>query len=321
MMKEQDILASVARQIKDPTVLHDDAYFDSDTRQIYTTDMLIEGVHFSLDYFLPEDLGWKAAAVNISDIAGMGGELKFLMISLGLPQGCSQEFIKGFYHGIHLALDAFGGQVIGGDTVRAEKLTLNITAIGELPIGHSLGQRSGAKAGDLIVTTGYPALSYVGLQLLSKKAEGLTGDFTESKERHRRPRPRIEAGLALSKTYERYSLMDTSDGLADATLKIGKASQIRMELIENQIPCHPELLSFLSKSVSKAELRQAMLYGGEDFELLATIPDSGDAIPKGFSVVGKVKALEGGELAGAFLLDDSGRVIEALSLEKTYQHF
>ncbi len=329
-MKEQDILACIARQVAEPSVLNDDAYFDSATNQIYTTDMLVEGVHFSLDYFSAEDLGWKAAAVNISDIAAMGGELRFLTIALGLPQNLpsqyfsmgATDFIKGFYQGIQQALAVFGGKIIGGDTVSARDLTLNITAVGQLPVGHTLGRRDGARVGDLMITSGYSGLSEVGLRVLSRTVEDLGNEnkFRESRQRHLRPMPRMKEGLFLSKNYERYGLMDTSDGLADGALKIAEASQVRLEIVDNQLPVSPELKAFKAILEPPADaglktLKDMMLYGGEDFELLATIPD-GD-IPDGFTCIGKVA--EG--RPGAFLVDDNGRVLEELASEKTYQHF
>ncbi len=311
-MKETDILTCIAGQVTDPLALEDDAYYDSTTCEILTTDMLVEGTHFSRTYCSPEDLGWKVAAVNISDVAAMGGRLKYVLVSLGLPENIEKSFVQAFYQGMRQILDAFDGRVVGGDTVRARDLTLNLVAIGELPKGHTLGRRRNAQVGDLIVTTGYSGLSAVGMQALANQWEG----FETCKQRHRRPIPQLKVGLMLSQDYNRYSLMDTSDGLADAALKIALASQVRLAITESCLPVHPELRTYGEQQGVDA-LKRLILYGGEDFELLATLPGSVHSLPDSLTCIGRVT--EG--KPGAWLVDESGCSLEAMDPQRTYQHF
>jgi thiamine-monophosphate kinase len=311
-LSERSILQTLSTLLPRPDVLEDDAFYDPETREIFTTDLLIEDHHFSMAYCSPEDIGWKAAAVNLSDIAAMGGEPRYLLISLGLPSSASITFVEGFYSGVQQLLRQAGGQVVGGDTVSAPCVVVNITAVGYLPPGSALGCRNQAHPGDLIITTGPAGLSCVGLSALQSGQS----EYPQCQLAHKRPIPRLEAGKLLARTYERYALMDSSDGLADAVLQMAMKRGVHFVLEQEKLPLHPELLAF-SQATASAPW-STVLYGGEDFELVATVPEWNPALEGYFTAIGRVEATAP---TGATLRAPDGRIVEELSFEKTYQHF
>jgi thiamin-phosphate kinase len=316
LSKELAIIDLIAQLTGQTKPLADDAFWDAACRRIYTTDMLVEGRHFDMAYFSPQDLGWKAAAVNISDIAAMGGQLQYLLISLGLPESIGLDWIQALYQGFGEACQRFGGQIAGGDTVGSDRLTLNVTAIGDCPIGHTPGHRYAAQAGDYIIATGFHGLSHIGLLALQA---GIPG-YERCKAVHLRPMPRVEAGLLLSGSYNRFALMDSSDGLADALLKLAQASEKTLVVNASAIPIHAELDQYAQVHHWSVPQRwQAILYGGEDFELVGTVPYLSEELLKQFHVLGRVEDAQGPP--GAFLkLEESGETLP-LSLHNTYQHF
>jgi thiamine-monophosphate kinase len=316
MSKELAIIDLIARQTGQATALADDAFWDPDCRRIYTTDMLVAGRHFDMAYFSPQDLGWKAAAVNISDIAAMGGRLKYLLVSLGLPDSIDLDWIHALYEGFGEACQRFGGQVAGGDTVGSDQLVLNVTAVGECPVGHTPGHRFSAQNGDYIIATGFHGLSHAGLLALRHQLPG----YEVCKQAHLRPLPRVEAGLMLSRKFARYALMDSSDGLADALLKLAQASGKTLVTEQSAIPIHPELLAFANaQGWDEAALWKAILYGGEDFELVGTVPEVDEEILQHFHVLGQVQDAQGSP--GAVQKAAASGELLSLSLESAYQHF
>lgn len=313
MSRELDIIQCISQLANQPEDLADDAYWDAELRQIVTTDMLVEGHHFSLDYFSPEDLGWKAAAVNISDIAGMGGVPTSLLISLGLPQHINVSWIQDFYKGLLAACEQYGARLVGGDTVSSEHLILNVTALGHCPIDSTVGRRPQAQAGDWVIATGYHGLSRVGLEALQTKSTL----YPASSSAHLRPQPRITEGLLLSKRFSRYALMDSSDGLADALIKIANASQKTVVANSAKIPLHPEVKGYAqAKGFNPLDVA---LYGGEDFQLVATVPELPPDLLAHFHVIGRVE--EATETPNALLEIPGQPERVPLDIEKTYQHF
>lgn len=318
MLKESTILNTIAGLLPNHQILSDDAYLDETSGFIFTTDMLVESRHFSLDYFSPQDVGWKACAVNLSDIAAQGGLPRFLLISLGLPDTIEMSFIEGFYRGFQELLGKTGGIIAGGDTVgtaQSNLLVVNVTAIGQMIPGMTPGRRQTAQPGDLLITTGPSGLSAVGLQALQQSEPG----FEACKLAHRRPIPRLLEGQILSQHYRRYGLMDTSDGLADAVLKMARESQVKIEISASALTIHPEVSLYAQKH--DLETTSLMLYGGEDFELIASVPSSNGELPptvaKHFKIIGRVDSGP----AEATLVDTQGKTLETLTLDKTYQHF
>lgn len=315
MSKELAIINLISQLTGQPEALADDAFWDADNRLIYTTDMLVENRHFNTDYFSPEALGWKAAAVNISDIAAMGGQLKYLLISLGLPDSIGLDWIQAFYKGLLSACQRFGGHIAGGDTVSSDQITINVTAVGVCPPGHTVGRRYNAQAGDYVIATGFHGLSQLGLMALQQNLPNLEA----CKAAHLHPMPKIEAGLMLSAKYERYALMDSSDGLADALIKIAQASGKTLRVNQDAIPVHSELAAYWQTANNPQALWQSILYGGEDFELVATVPQVDAEVLAHFHVLGRVE--EAPQEPGAWLLESTSGKQQALSLSQAYQHF
>ncbi len=325
MSRELAIIELIAQMTGQRQPLSDDAFWDVTTRQIYTTDMLVAGRHFDLAYFSPQDLGWKAAAVNISDLAAMGGTLRYLLISLGLPSTPELDlnWIRGLYEGFGEACQRFGGQIAGGDTVGSDQLVINVTAVGSCPVGHTPGHRYAAQPGDYIIATGFHGLSAVGLQTL-RSGGAEQASYPASRAAHLRPMPRVEVGFLLSRRFERYALMDSSDGLADALLKIAQASGQRLVVNEASLPVHPEVQAYVqAQGGEHTLLRNTILYGGEDFELVGTVPEVDDALLQSVHVLGRVEAANGSP--GAWLnTAESASASESLiplSMAQTYQHF
>jgi thiamine-monophosphate kinase len=315
-----DLITGISGQTE---AMEDDAYWDEATRSIYTTDMLVENRHFSLDYFTPRDLGWKAAAVNISDLAGMGAQLKCLLISLGLPNALELDFVAELYQGFQDACQAFDGFIAGGDTVSSPVLTLNVTAIGECPEGTSPGRRFQAQPGDWVIASGFHGLSKVGLEALQNHWPA----FHTSKAAHLKPMPRIAAGQVLARKFKRYALMDSSDGLADALIKIALSSQQQLVVEHRKLAIHPEVMAYaqqLTAGQPPLSLEQkaldTVLYGGEDFELVATVPEVDADLLAHFHVIGRVQA-PGSAPPNAYLQHQEQEALQPLSLQKTYQHF
>lgn len=315
MSKELQIIDLIAQLTGQTDALSDDAFWEPETRLIYTTDMLVENRHFKTAYFSPQDLGWKAAAVNISDIAAMGGKPRHLLISLGLPEALGLDWVRTFYAGLIEACQQFDCRIVGGDTVSHELITLNVTAVGVCPENHTVGLRANAEAGDYIIATGYHGLSATGLRALQQGSPG----FPACKAAHLRPIPRVEAGLMLSRKFGRYALMDSSDGLADALIKIAQASGKRLLARQADIPVHPELLAG-GQDADPQALWQSILYGGEDFELVATVPQVDDEVLTHFTVIGRVEEATD-EQPNAWLEPVQGGQPQLLTLNRTYQHF
>ena len=315
--------------------LGDDAAWNPETRTVTSTDLLVEGQHFDTQYFSLSDIGWKAMVVNYSDIAAMGAYPESALVSIGLPKTATKEEIDALYDGIIEALKIFGGQVIGGDTVGAPCWIINVCMSGKLKPQDAPGFRSGAQAGDIIASTGFHGLSALGLwayQTLGKtEAESR---FPIATARHRRPNPQLKAGQLLSQlagdqTLKHYALMDSSDGLADAVLQICDKStdkSLAGTLEESQLPVHPELIT-AKEAFPELSVIDLILYGGEDFELVATFPEAIyqnakeqdtkeiDPLWKLFQPIGKIKT---GVHSALLRTDGSASPLECAQV---YQHF
>ncbi|OGP74022.1 MAG: thiamine-phosphate kinase [Deltaproteobacteria bacterium RBG_16_49_23] len=232
---------------------------------LITTDILIEDIHFERSWTDPFRLGKKALAVNLSDIAAMGGIPKYFLISIGLPKHLSFSFISLFYRGLKDAARRFGVDLIGGDTSLSRKIIINICLIGEGKKGNLLF-RNGAKIGDDLYVSGTLGDAALGLKVLQdkrlrKKPKGLV-------ERHLSPVPRIELGQALAGKRFASAMIDVSDGLLSDTLHIIEESKVGARIWEDRIPLSGPYRRWVS-TYSKDPYRIA-LSGGEDYELLFT---------------------------------------------------
>jgi thiamine-monophosphate kinase len=208
---------------------------------LFTTDMLVQDVHFSLR-MSPASVGHKALACNLSDIAAMGGEPVFAVVSLGVPGNISASYVKGLYAGMWAVARAFGVSIVGGDTVRSDKVVVNIALLGEVE-KRKLIRRQGARTGDWIFVSG-----------------PLGGSFKSG--RHLKFTPRVKEARFLVGKFKPSAMMDLSDGLAGDLAHILKASCVGALIEEKLIPRHRGV------SVDRA------LTDGEDFELLFTMPSA-----------------------------------------------
>jgi len=223
---------------------------------LFTTDMLIEGRHFQRHTHRPRDLGWKALARGLSDIAAMGGEPRFCLVSLALPAWADQRFVDGFYRGLLRLAREHDTALAGGDLARSDILFCDIVVCGAVPRGRAL-LRGGAKAGDAIYVSGSLGGSSLGLALGRGPAW----------RRNLRPEPRLALGRYLRAHLGATAAMDLSDGLSLDLHRMALASGLHAEIEAPPV-------------YRGASLEQA-LHGGEDYELLFTVP-SLQSVPKRF---------------------------------------
>ena len=283
-------------------------------KTVVSTDLLIEGIHFDMAYFPLRHLGFKSVIVNLSDIYAMNAIPKQITVSMALSNRFSVEALEEIYFGIKTACEAYGVDLIGGDTTSSQSgLVLSITAIG---IGEEdkLTYRSGAKPGDIICVTGDLGASYIGLQLLEREKQLLQSDSNIKTDlenqkyivgRFLKPEARKDIvenfhGANIKPT----SMMDISDGLASELFHISKNSRVGVLIEEDKIPMHPDMQQMALKF--QVDPLTAALSGGEDYELLFTI-DPTDLEKVKFipdiSIIGEIKELTD----GIHMLSSSGK--------------
>ncbi len=218
---------------------------------VFTADLLTEGVHFLRAATTPEELGGKALAVNLSDVAAMGARPVATLLSIALPADATQEWAARFMTGYHALAARYGVALIGGDTTCSQTgITINVTAIGRAPDGH-LKRRSAAAADDVLFVTGRLGASGAGLR------DMLSGTYdTPLAAEHRNPRPQVEEGQWLGARPEVHAMMDLSDGLASDVCHIMACSSVGAAIDLDRIPV-----------AEGADLRTAAC-GGEDYKLL-----------------------------------------------------
>ncbi|MBY8914221.1 thiamine-phosphate kinase [Bacillus sp. YC2] len=234
-------------------------------QQIVCLDTMVEDVHFKLEYSSPGDIGYKALAVNISDIAAMGGIPKFYLVSLAVPACWQAPEVQAMYEGMTELAKLYRMDLIGGDTVSAsDKAVITVTVIGEVEKGLAC-LRSSARPGDVVFVTGDIGSSAAGLALLLRETEpSACSERDYFIQKHKRPVPRVQVGRFCSQL-QRAALNDISDGLASELNEIAEASSVTIEIEENLLPVHPELRKAHSK------WKEWALFGGEDFELAGTV--------------------------------------------------
>ncbi len=219
---------------------------------LFTSDMLVEDIHFSRSTISAFDLGYKSLAVNLSDVASMGAQPTATLLSLSLPKDLSSEWITEFMKGYHSLSRKYNVALVGGDTTASTSLiTINVTAIGKAP-NPQIKRRCDAKVGDIIMATGRLGDSAAGLKDL------LSGDLeTNYANIHRRPTPRIEEGIWLGQQKSVHAMMDISDGIASDLRHIMSLSEVGALINIESLPTSHD--------------PHTALCGGEDYELLFTV--------------------------------------------------
>lgn len=299
----------------------DAALLDFNDRQVViTTDLLTEGIHFNLMYVPLKHLGYKSVVVNLSDIAAMNATPKQITVSLAISAKFSVEALEELYEGIYLACEKYGVDLIGGDTTSSlTGLTISVTAIGTVEKGKAVF-RSGAKVTDLICVSGDLGGAYMGLQLLERENEvykeapliqpQLDG-FTYILGRQLKPEARTDMQKAFKDlNIQPTSMIDISDGLSSEVLHICKASDVGAKIYEDKIPLDSETKA-LAEELNINPL-VAALSGGEDYELLFTVPITDhDKIRNhpDITIIGHVTD----KVEGACLITSSGSEIELIA--------
>ncbi|MBR5836589.1 MAG: thiamine-phosphate kinase [Bacteroidales bacterium] len=236
---------------------------------LFSTDLLMEGVHFLRNESSPEDVGWKAAAVNLSDIAAMGGTPVATFLSIALPKDALGEWADRFIEGYTEISRQFDVPLLGGDTTSSLRdIAVNVGVLGRCPSGGRL-MRNGAKVGETIYVTGPLGDSAGGLKAILMGIER-TDDVTRLICRHKRPIPRIEAGRILMESGKAGAMMDISDGIGSDLRHIMKASGVGAVIDLERLPLSPELVSVCKEQ--GWDIYEMATSGGEDFELMFTAP-------------------------------------------------
>ena len=290
---------------------------------VVTTDVLVDGVHFSDRTTPPHSVGWRAAAANLSDLAAMGAIPMGLTVGLALPGTTPWPWVEALYQGLTDCGDRHGAPILGGDLCRSSVATVSITALGQAARSHLI-RRNALRPGDILIATGVHGASRAGLDLLLNPEGGATVSEMHRKtwvRAHQYPQPRLDwlpplRSLQGVSTDRAIAGMDSSDGLGDAVVQLARASGCGVALWGDRLPMPPGLVDWVGPEMA----RDWLLYGGEDFELVLGMPERlltqlEGALP--YVAIGQAVIGE-----GVTLLDKrGGGAIAQLSLEGGFQHF
>lgn len=273
--------------------------------EVFTTDTMVEGVHFTRQTTPWVDVGWKLMASNVSDVAAMGGLPLYALVTLGLAPDVLVSEVDDLYEGMLTLNGEYGVAIVGGDIVRSPVnfFTISLTGATE----GALLTRSAARPGDRVAVTGRVGSSGGGLELVLKGVKASPGAERVLLEAHRRPRPRIAEGRVLVREGVR-AAMDVSDGVLDDLGKLCQASGVSAVLRAAELPVHPAL-----KEAFPSRYQELALGGGEDYELLFTAPEPLMSkvlplLPSGATVIGEIAAGRPGKVT---VLDASGHEASA----------
>lgn len=241
---------------------------------LVSTDLFIEGIHFHLGFQSLFDVGYRATASNLSDIAAMGGCPQYLLVALAIPDHLSLSGIRKLYRGLMHPCQFHGVELIGGDTSSSQSgIFVSLTILGRGESGHEL-KRGGAQVGDLVYVTGTLGDSRAGLHILQSRYQQSRGQRKKPYEqflikRHLRPIPRIHLGRLLAKQRLAKAAIDLSDGLSGDLRHLCEESKVGVELWAKAIPLSSQFRAYAAQE--RLDSLQLALMGGEDYELLFTI--------------------------------------------------
>ncbi|MDB4048113.1 thiamine-phosphate kinase [Polaribacter sp.] len=280
----------------------DAAVLDASEKQtLVTTDLLIEGVHFDLSYMPLKHLGYKAVMVNLSDVYAMNGTAEQITVSIAVSNRFPLEAIEELYSGIQLACETYKVDLVGGDTTSSTKgILISVTAIGKVE-KEDIVLRSGAKETDLIVVSGDLGAAYLGLQVLEREKQVFNVDpnnqpdldsYTYLIERQLKPEARRDvAGFLKELAIKPTAMIDISDGLSSEIMHICSQSKVGCKIYEEKLPLDPQVISACEEF--NIDSTMVALSGGEDYELLFTVPIADFEAIKGnpnFSIIGHITA-------------------------------
>ena len=264
---------------------------------VSTTDTMVEGTHFATRTTGWDDLGWKAMASNLSDVASMGCEPTFALVTLGLRGDVPVDGLQAMYAGMMDACERFGGALVGGDVVRSDAFFVTVALEGIAESGAEVMSRSAARTGDLVAVTGDVGASAGGLRILLDPDAATSGADAAARRRlvnrHNRPTPRVSEGLALREAGVRCA-MDVSDGLTADLAKLCAASGAAAVVRADAVPVDPSL-----RAAFPDEWLDMALGGGEDYELLIcadarTMNAARERLGDGLTVVGEIEPRRAG---------------------------
>ncbi len=240
-------------------------------QHLFTCDAFVENIHFRREWASPEDIGRKAAAGALSDIAAMGGVARYMLVTLACARDTDVTYLERIYSGLKAASEEGRAALIGGDTTAScEGIMISITVIGKAPDNPVL--RSGARPGDVVAVTGYPGCAALGLHALEQG----DGNAPEALIRaHLRPRPKLMEGKFLGNG-EVNAMIDLSDGLVQDLGHVARRSNVSIDIETKKLPLTPEQCAYAEKAGISAV--EAALCGGEDYELAFTVAPQQAAI-------------------------------------------
>ena len=265
----------------------------SDGRFVVTTDTMVEGHDFRNEFSTGYDLGFKAVASNVADVAAMGAKPIALVVAMVITKDTTQMWLEDFARGLQAGCNQLAPQceIVGGDLASGEQIVIAVTAHGHLA-GAQPVLRSGAKPGDKVALAGTLGRAACGLDLLLHPDESLAKAYDEWVAVQLRPTPPIELGVLAANSAT--AMLDVSDSLALDCNRLAQASEVSIELDRTKLEGYAAVLELAALSMTARDdvVRDPMdwvLYGGEDHSLLATFPE-GAEIPRGFKVIGEVIA-------------------------------
>jgi thiamine-monophosphate kinase len=273
--------------------------------QVLTCDWFLEGTHFLRDRHPPDAVGWKCLARALSDVAAMGGIPRCFLLSLALPASRTGQWLDEFLQGLRRAAKRFGCVLAGGDTTQRADILINVTVVGEVRTGRAV-LRSGARPGDILFTSGRLGEAELGLELI-RKSNRRIDSHDPLLRRHLYPEPRLALGRWLAEKRLASAMMDLSDGLSTDLPRLCAASKVGALVEAEKLPKVRERKG--GRSLDEDSLRLA-LHGGDDYELLFTVPpDKLNRIPRFFrgiylTAIGRITKV--GRLS---LVEKSGREV------------
>lgn len=312
-MKELDYISSVKKISSSlapflETGIGDDCavFGESQVKKwLITTDLLVENVHFLFHAHPPYELGRKSLSVNLSDIAAMGGEPSFILLSVAFTKKTTKSWIAAFNKGIDSILTEFNCTLIGGDTTSSDKLAINVVALGSME-HENVVYRNGASVGDDIYISGPLGHSAAGLTILQNNLT-VGQEYNHLIRSHLDPIPQISLGKFLSSQKLVTSMQDLSDGVATDLGHICKASNVSAEIYQDKLPIDKHFELFCR--TYNLDMYKTMLCGGEDYHLIFTADKKNrDRIAQQYEKysypvrIGKVTSG-----SGVFLIDDAGK--------------